>query len=144
MSQEQSSQQNDQDTLVKYTVSCHCGGVVGTFNGPSVLDVLDCNCSICTKKGFLHYIVSKSNFDLKESSQEHLSCYTFGTHTAKHFFSKTCGISPFYIPRSNPDGYDINVRCLDNFYNIKMKIEVFDGQNWEQNASELAHLSKEE
>jgi hypothetical protein len=53
------------------------------------------------KKGFLHLIVPKSRFRLGEGSQEALSLYTFGTHTAKHYFCSTCGIGSFYIPRSS-------------------------------------------
>ena len=53
-------------------------------------------------------------------------------------------MSPFYIPRSNPDGYDINVRCIDGFNQLQLNIEKFDGENWEDNAESIAHLSKEQ
>jgi hypothetical protein len=63
------------------------------------------------------------------------------TGVAQHTFCKVCGIKPFYTPRSNPDGIDVNVRCLDTAPDF-VAIEPFDGHNWEQNAGKLAGLSK--
>jgi hypothetical protein len=103
--------------------------------------VEECNCSICAKSGFLHLIVPKSKFRLL-SPEENIAVYTFNTGVAKHTFCRTCGIKPFYIPRSNPDGYDINVRCLDTKPR-SITIEQFDGQNWENHAHKLAHKSQE-
>jgi len=101
----------------------------------------DCNCSICAKAGFLHLIVPKSNFRLLRGADS-ITSYTFNTGVAQHTFCKVCGIKPFYTPRSNPDGVDINVRCLDTKPQ-SLTIEPFDGQNWEQNAQSLSHLSKQ-
>lgn len=101
----------------------------------------DCNCSICSKSGYLHLIVPKSKFKLV-TGEDYLTTYTFDTCEAKHTFCKICGIKSFYIPRSNPDGYDVNVRCLDP-QPANLVIEPFDGKNWEQHADKLAHLSRE-
>ena len=90
--------------------------------------------------GYLHLIVPKSNFTLL-SGESSLQTYTFNTGVAKHYFCKICGIKPFYIPRSNPDGMDVNVNCLDE-YPSNITIVDFDGQNWEQNAHKVAHKSK--
>lgn len=55
-----------------------------------------------------------------------------------------CGISPYYIPRSNPDGFDVNVRCLDTSNIEKLEIVEFDGRNWENAINEdVKKLSKE-
>jgi len=108
---------------------------------PEHLEVEECNCSICAKAGFLHLIVPNSRFKLV-SGEDKLEIYTFNTGTAKHTFCRICGIKPFYIPRSNPDGVDVNVRCLDE-QPESIKVTAFDGQNWEQNAHTLAHKSKE-
>lgn len=126
---------------MKYTGSCHCGAVQYEIDAPQILECQDCNCSICSKSGFLHYIVPKSRFKLIKG-EENLQTYTFDSGVAKHKFCRTCGIKSFYIPRSNPDGYDINVRCLDPQPD-KLIIEPFDGKNWEQHAHKLVHLSKE-
>lgn len=124
-----------------YKGSCHCGAVQFEVEAEDVIVSQDCNCSICSKSGYLHLIVPKSKFTLLQG-EDNLSTYTFDTGEAKHKFCKTCGIKSFYIPRSNPDGYDVNVRCLDP-QPKKLIIEDFDGQNWEQHAHTLVHLSKE-
>ena len=121
--------------------SCHCGTVAFEVDAPSPLVAQDCNCSICTKAGFLHLIVPKSRFRLLRG-EENLTTYTFNTGVAKHRFCRTCGMKPFYIPRSNPDGVDVNVHCLDPLP-ADVIIEPFDGRNWEASGPALAHLSKE-
>lgn len=122
-----------------YTGSCHCGAVKYEVEAPAEIDVEDCNCSICSKSGYLHLIVPLSKFRLI-SGKDSLTNYTFNSGVAKHTFCSICGIKPFYTPRSNPDGIDINANCLD----IKPKsitVNKFDGQNWEDNAHKLAHKS---
>jgi hypothetical protein len=122
-----------------YQGSCHCRAITFTVEAPENIEVDDCNCSICNKSGFLHLIVPLNQFTLL-SGQESVSTYTFNTGVAKHTFCKVCGIKPFYTPRSNPDGIDINVNCLDT-HPISIKITCFDGQNWERHGSKLAHKS---
>lgn len=113
---------------------CHCGAVRFEVELPDPLVALDCNCSICRKKGFLHVIVEKGAFNLL-SGAEVLSTYTFGTHAAKHHFCSVCGVHGFYVPRSHPDGIDVNVRALDAI--PEHRVEVFDGDNWEDNVDAI-------
>ena len=127
--------------LVIHRGGCHCRRVVFEVDAPANILVQDCNCSLCRLTGFLHLIVPRSRFRLI-NGHEFLTEYTFNTGVAKHIFCKVCGIKSFYIPRSNPDGVDINVRCLDAGTVMEMTIEAFDGENWEDNAAELAHLSQ--
>lgn len=122
--------------------SCHCGAVSFEVEAPEVIDAIECNCSICKLTGYLHLIVPASRFRFIKGKGS-LTTYTFNTGVAKHTFCSICGIKPFYIPRSNPDGYDINVRCLDASTIKNINIEKFDGRNWEKNAEELSHLSEE-
>lgn len=124
-----------------YTGGCHCGAIKFEVNAPAQVEVEDCNCSICSKSGFLHLIVPKSEFRLLQGAEQ-LQTYQFNTSIAKHYFCAICGIKPFYIPRSNPDGVDVNLRCLDH-QPEHVTLIAFDGQNWEQNAAQLAHKSKE-
>ncbi|MCB1661030.1 MAG: GFA family protein [Pseudomonadales bacterium] len=124
-----------------YTGGCHCGAIKFEVNAPAQVEVEDCNCSICSKSGFLHLIVPKSEFRLLQGAEQ-LQTYQFNTGIAKHYFCAICGIKPFYIPRSNPDGVDVNLRCLDH-QPEHVTLIAFDGQNWEQNAAQLAHKSKE-
>jgi hypothetical protein len=110
---------------------------------PAEIEASECNCSICSKTGFLHLIIPKSRFKLLQGS-DHLSTYTFNTCVARHLFCQVCGIKSFYVPRSNPDGYSVNVRCLDPSTVKNINVSHFDGQNWEQHAGELSHLSSDE
>ncbi|MGV6852036.1 MAG: GFA family protein [bacterium] len=123
-----------------YQGSCHCGAVQFEVEAPRSVEVERCNCSICKKSGFLHLIVPLRDFSLK-AGHDVLSVYTFNTGVAKHTFCKRCGIKAFYYPRSNPDGVDINLNCLDQAPE-NVSIVEFDGQNWEQNAHTLAHKSE--
>jgi len=95
-----------------YQGSCHCGASTFEVEAPEHIEADECNCSICTKSGFLHLIVPPSRFRLL-TGREFITTYQFNTGTAKHTFCRVCGIKPFYTPRSNPDGIDINVHCLD-------------------------------
>lgn len=124
-----------------YSGSCHCGAIQFQVEAPEKIKCADCNCSICSKSGYLHLIVPRSKLKLLQGESS-ITTYSWGTGIAKHTFCKTCGIKPFYIPRSNPDGYDVNVRCLDPVP-VELEIEPFDGKNWEEHAHELAHMSKE-
>jgi hypothetical protein len=126
---------------MNYRASCHCGAIVAQVEAPEKIICEECNCSICSKVGFLHLIVPAARFRLLQG-QDQLSTYTFNTGVAKHYFCKVCGVKVFYIPRSNPDGFDVNVRCLEPQPKETI-IQPFDGQNWEANAASLAHLSKE-
>jgi hypothetical protein len=92
--------------------------------------VSECNCSICAKKGFLHLIVPPRQFELL-SGDDALSTYQFNTNTAQHTFCRTCGIHSYYVPRSDPDKIDVNVRCLDEVDVSKLTVTRFDGQDWE-------------
>jgi hypothetical protein len=100
---------------------------------------IDCNCSMCRKKANLHLIVPKERFTLLRG-EESLATYRFNTGVAKHMFCKVCGIHPFYVPRSHPDGFDVNVRCLDGDVMGKFRIEPFDGARWEDNIEQIRVL----
>lgn len=127
---------------MKYVGSCHCRAVQFEIEAPEAIACIDCNCSICSKSGFLHLILPKSKFKLI-AGEHNLTTYRFNTGIAQHTFCKTCGIKPFYIPRSNPDGVDVNVRCLEPLP-ANLVVESFDGQYWEQHAHTIAHLSQED
>lgn len=113
-----------------YAGGCHCGRV--RFAVTATLDkIVDCNCSICTKKGFLHLIVAPEQFRLL-SSPDAIALYQFNTKTAKHYFCRVCGIHSYYIPRSHPDKIDVNVRCLEGVDLRILTIQPFNGKEWEK------------
>ena len=123
-----------------YAGSCHCGSITFQVQAPETIEADRCNCSICTKSGYLHLIVPLNRFTLL-TGESSIATYTFGSGIAKHTFCKVCGVKPFYTPRSNPDGIDVNVNCLD-VDGGEVKVTDFDGQNWEKHAHKLAHKSQ--
>jgi hypothetical protein len=129
------------NAFVTHHGRCHCGRVTFEVDAPARLDALDCNCSICRMTGFLHLIVPASRFRLI-SGAEFLTEYTFNTGVAKHRFCRVCGIKPFYVPRSNPDGFDVNVRCLDAATIAHVEITPFDDANRDAATDAIAHLSR--
>lgn len=112
-----------------YTGACHCERVRFRVHG-DLAQATVCNCSVCTKKGIVHWIVEASQFELCAGADD-LSSYRFETRVAEHKFCRHCGIHPFYTPRSDPDKVDVNVRCLDGVDLSKLEFLGFDGQNWE-------------
>jgi len=123
-----------------YKGKCHCGAVRFEVRLPDNIEALECNCSICKMNGYIHIIVPASRFRLLEGN-ETLTTYTFNTHTAKHRFCKICGIKSFYIPRSHPRGFSINLRCLDKSDFSEITIKKFDGHNLEESVPELKELT---
>jgi hypothetical protein len=119
---------------------CHCGRVRFDVNAPAQLRALDCNCSICRMSGFLHLIVPARAFRLLAGADA-LAEYTFNTGAAKHRFCRHCGIKAFYVPRSHPDGIDVNVRCLDPGTIERLDVAPFDDADREAATAAIAHLS---
>ena len=117
--------------MILHTGGCHCGRVRFEVDAPAALTASECNCSICARTGYLHLVVPRSRFRLLQGG-ESLTTYTFNTGTAKHLFCSVCGIKSFYVPRSHPDGYSVNVRCLDLSTIERVEIKPFNGREWEK------------
>ncbi len=130
------------NSLLTHGGGCHCRRVRFEVDAPARLTALECNCSICRMTGFLHLIVPASRFRLLCGDSE-LVEYRFHTGIARHRFCRVCGIKPFYIPRSNPDGIDVNVRCLDGATIEHVAIEPFDDADRNAASAAIAHLSRE-
>jgi hypothetical protein len=116
----------------RYRGSCHCGQVRYEIEG-EITAASQCNCSICTKKGVINARVAPERLHILQG-KEALALYQFGTHTAKHWFCRHCGIQVFANPRRAPDQFAVNLRCLDDFYRLMPTLPVrqFDGQHWER------------
>ena len=125
-----------------HTASCHCAAVVVEVEAPEDIEAYECNCSMCERVGYLHLIVPANRFRLVQG-RDALTTYTFNTGVAKHLFCKVCGVKIFYVPRSNPDGFSVNVRCMDRSRIRSLKVLPFDGKNWEAASAALEHLSKQ-
>ncbi len=119
------------ESMIRHTGGCHCGRVRFEVLAAASIEVSECNCSICSKAGYLHLIVPSDRFVLL-SGREVLSTYSFNTQTAKHLFCSACGIKSFYVPRSHPDGFSINARCLDAGTIETLSIRQANGKEWEK------------
>jgi len=128
--------------LVTHHGGCHCGRVRFAVDAPAAIEAVECNCSICSMTGYLHLIVPRSRFRLLHG-QESLTSYRFNTGVANHLFCKECGIKAFYVPRSHPEGYSVNVRCLDRSTIDEITVTPFDGRHWEEAAAGLRPLSQD-
>jgi hypothetical protein len=117
--------------MITHSGGCHCGRVRFEVLAPARLQVLECNCSMCGKSGYLHLIVPAERFKLV-SGEDVLTTYEFNTRTAKHRFCSVCGIKSFYVPRSHPDGFSVNARCLDDGTVEGLEIDAVDGREWER------------
>ena len=117
--------------MLTHEGGCHCGRVRFEVVAPAEITVSQCNCSICSKSGYLGLIVPKERFRLLQG-EESLGSYSFNTGTAKHLFCTTCGVKSFYVPRSHPNGFNVNARCIDSDTVREMTIEPADGRNWEK------------
>jgi len=115
---------------------CHCGTVRFEVKAPADITASRCNCSMCSKTGFLHVFAGPDEFTITEGA-DNLSEYRFNTGVARHLFCKTCGVKAFYVPRSHPEGWSINANCIDRDTIASLTIEEFDGANWEANVAKL-------
>jgi hypothetical protein len=130
------------DQTIWHSGGCHCGAVRFEVALPDAVEAQSCNCSICQMTGFIHVIVPRSRFKLV-SGEDDLASYRFNTGTAEHLFCRRCGVKSFYRPRSNPDGWSVNARCLDDPDAVRLDLSAFDGRDWERHGAQLAHLSEE-
>lgn len=128
------------DTFVTHRGACHCGVVSFEVDAPADIESLECNCSMCTKTAFVHLIVPASRFRLL-SGEGALARYTFNTATAQHLFCRHCGVKSFYVPRSNPDGFSVNVRCLEPGTVRSVMTRRFDDGDRERADAAIRHLS---
>jgi hypothetical protein len=128
--------------MIEVQGSCHCGAVRFTVQAKQEITVQKCNCSMCVRCGFIHYIVPASRFQLNAGA-DMLNEYRFNSEVARHLFCRICGIKSFYVPRSNPEGYSVNANCVSWPESVLIIEEEFDGQNWESHAGALTHLSSD-
>ena len=109
--------------------SCHCQRV--RFQVRAAIErLVECDCSVCTKKGIVHVPVGEKDFSLLAGEQD-LAVYRFGSNTAEHWFCRHCGIHTHGRPRSDPSRYTVNARCLDLYEDIRARVPLtrFDGKN---------------
>ncbi len=91
---------------------------------------------------YLHLIVPASRFRLLSGAQA-LTEYTFNSGVARHRFCRYCGIKPFYVPRSHPDGISVNARCLDAGTVASMRMVAFDDGDRQAQTAALSGLTRD-
>ena len=128
-------------SLVTHRGGCHCGAVAFEVDAPARVTVSECNCSICRMSGFLHLIVPRTRLRVLRGADS-LVEYRFNTGTAVHLFCRTCGVKSFYVPRSHPDGYSVNLRCLDQSTLEHVSVEPFDDNDRAAAEARLNRLSR--
>ncbi len=114
-----------------YKGSCHCGDIQFEVVREQPIDrLLECNCSICTKKGIVHTPAEDQELRITAGAGK-LALYQFGSGDARHQFCPRCGIHVFGRPRNNPHRNTVNARCLDAYADLRGALTVlqFDGQN---------------
>jgi hypothetical protein len=109
---------------------------------PARVTVSECNCSICRMSGYLHLIVPHARFRLLRGADA-LTEYRFNTASARHLFCRRCGVKSFYVPRSNPDGYSVNLRCLERSTIVQVTIEPFDDDDRAASEAKIRDRSRE-
>ena len=112
-----------------HTGGCHCGKIAYSFEG-EIGTVMDCNCSLCQKRGGLLYFIPASAFTL-ETPRENLGTYKFNKHHIDHHFCPNCGIAPF-SEGTNPKGETmvaINARCVEGLDPRKLDIKFHNGRD---------------
>ncbi len=107
--------------------SCHCGQI--KFEAQGTIDTaMECNCSHCSRKGYLLWFVPRSQFEL-QSPESALSTYTFNKHVIQHHFCPKCGCAPFGFGVANgAETAAINVRCLEGVELATIKRKFVDGR----------------
>jgi hypothetical protein len=115
--------------------SCHCGRIAFELDA-EIGGAVECNCSICIRRGALWLPVSDAQLRIVSGESE-LALYQFGTMTAKHYFCPYCGIHPFARPRIAPDRWVVNLRCVEGVDLSMLPTQLFDGVHWEEAAAAL-------
>lgn len=112
-----------------YKGSCHCGRVAFEVDG-ELTGAVDCNCSMCSRKGALLWFVQREQLKLL-TPEEATSTYTFNKHVIKHHFCPVCGIHPYgegVDPQGKPMAA-INIRCLDGVDMAALPVLHYDGRS---------------
>jgi hypothetical protein len=114
---------------MNYKGSCHCGGIRFEVEG-DFREVMECNCSICSRKGSLLGFAPQEKLKML-TPKEQMGTYTFNKHIIKHHFCPTCGIHPLAEAkdRSGKPTAAINVRCLEGIDLDSLKVKQFDGRS---------------
>jgi len=116
--------------MTTYRGSCHCGRVAFEVDG-ELGTVMECNCSHCSRKGYLLWFVPRDSFRPGKPEAQTTS-YKFNKHVIDHRFCPHCGCAPFALgkDRAGKETTGINVRCLEDVDLAKLDRKAVDGRNF--------------
>lgn len=117
---------------MRYTGSCHCGGITFQLEAEAIDEAIDCNCSMCRRRGSLLAFFPRAALTL-QTPEAGLGSYTFNRHAIRHHFCPTCGIAPFsegVDPRSGAEIAAVNLRCLPDVDLASLKVTPVDGASF--------------
>ena len=120
---------SDPDKTPKtYEGSCHCGAVRYEAELTPPEKAFACNCSMCSRAGWLLAFSSLSAFKLVTGEGD-LSDYQFGKKHIHHYFCRTCGVRAFSrgTDGKGKETVAVNLRCLAGLDAAKLPVETFDG-----------------
>ena len=104
---------NINDLTLPLKGKCHCGSIKFSIN-TKIRDLRRCNCSICSRKGFVMGTALIDELTIT-SGEKNLTSYKWNTKIAEHFFCKICGINTHHKRRSDPNQYGYNIGCIEGF-----------------------------
>ena len=114
--------------MARHKGGCHCGNIAFEFDG-DIGEALECNCSLCAKRGGLLSFVPAGDFTLS-TPRENLGIYRFNKHVIDHHFCPQCGISPFSEGESKGSKMvAINLRCVEGIDPHGLKIKFHNGRD---------------
>jgi hypothetical protein len=113
---------------MKYQGSCHCGKTQFSVEG-ALEQVIECNCSHCSRKGYLLWFVGRDELKVT-SGEDQLATYLFNKHAIEHKFCPSCGCAPFGRGRGEfANKAAVNVRCLQDIDLKALQIVPVDGKS---------------
>lgn len=107
-----------------YVLSCHCGDIRLEIDA-ELTEVLECNCSMCGRSGFLHWKVPAKSLRLI-TEKRRLTTYVWRDVAGGHQFCATCGTG---ILRTGYPGdrVSVNARCIEGIDVFVLSIRRYDG-----------------
>ncbi|KFH45967.1 Centromere protein V-like protein [Hapsidospora chrysogenum ATCC 11550] len=134
----------EQQPLKTYRGNCHCGAFVYEADLPEITSAIECNCSICVKKGYLFLFLGRDKFRVVKGSEDQLTVYAFGTRVLEHLFCPKCGITPIVrrvdVGVFTPDAeVGVNVHALQGVNSWDVERKHIDGKSMRGDYEPPAH-----
>ncbi len=117
---------------MNYQGGCHCGGLAFELEAEAITEAIDCNCSMCRRRGGLLAFFPRAALTLSTPEADYRT-YRFNKEHLAHHFCPTCGIAPFsegVDPRSGAEMAAVNLRCVPGIDLSALKVTPVDGASF--------------